>query len=147
MLTTDKQQRKETPVCTGVLDYFPDALAAVAHCSKVGNDQHNPGQPLHWAKEKSTDHADCLVRHLMERGTMDTDGVSHTAKVAWRALSLLQTEIEQERENAERNATDSTYQATAYGIPCPSEGDYDWRFQKHSIVPAPNLLDWRTKAE
>lgn len=98
-LPTDAQERKGTPVCTGVLDYFPDAVAAVAHCSKVGNDQHNPGQPLHWAKEKSTDHADCIVRHLMERGTLDTDGVRHSAKVAWRALALLQTEIEKERES------------------------------------------------
>lgn len=97
MLPEDAQDRKNIPICTGVLDYFPDALAAVAHCSKVGNDQHNPGQPLHWAKGKSTDHADCIVRHLMDRGSLDTDGVPHTAKVAWRALALLQTEIEEGR--------------------------------------------------
>lgn len=90
------QQRKAQPVCSGVLDYFPDALRAVAHCSKVGNDQHNPGQPLHWAKEKSTDEADALMRHLMERGTLDTDGVRHSAKDAWRALALLQREIERD---------------------------------------------------
>lgn len=91
-------ERKVLPICTGVLDYFPDALAAVAHCSKVGNDQHNPGQPLHWAKEKSTDEPDALVRHLIERGTMDKDGVRHSAKVAWRALALLQREIDAERK-------------------------------------------------
>lgn len=94
VLPHEPDKRKGLPVCTGVLDYFPDALAAVAACSKAGNDQHNPGQPLHWAKGKSTDHADCLIRHLMERGTVDTDGVPHSAKVAWRALALLQTEIE-----------------------------------------------------
>ena len=91
------QARKALPICTGVLDYFPDAIAAVAHCSKVGNDQHNAGEPLHWARGKSTDQEDCLVRHLMERGTMDTDGVRHSAKVAWRALAMLQLEIEAER--------------------------------------------------
>lgn len=96
-LPTEAKARKALPVCTGVLDYFPDALAAVAEVSKKGNDQHNPGQPLHWAKEKSTDHADCIVRHLLERGTIDTDGGRHSAKVAWRALALLQTEIEAER--------------------------------------------------
>lgn len=85
---------------TGVLDYFPDAVAEVARCSKAGNDQHNPGQPLHWAREKSTDHADCLVRHLMERGTIDSDGIRHSAKAAWRALAILQLEIEKERETA-----------------------------------------------
>lgn len=88
------EERKERPMATGVLDYFPDALMEVARCSKIGNDQHNPGQPLHWAKEKSTDHADALIRHLKDRGTWDTDGVRHSAKVAWRALALLQTEIE-----------------------------------------------------
>lgn len=85
------------PICTGVLDYFPDALAAVAECSKAGNDQHNPGEPLHWAKEKSTDEPDCILRHLTQRGTRDKDGVRHSAKVAWRALALLQREIEAER--------------------------------------------------
>lgn len=91
-----KQERKDRPMARGLLDYFPDALAEVAYISKIGNDQHNPGQELHWAKEKSTDHADCILRHLADRGTMDTDGCRHSAKVAWRALALLQTEIEQE---------------------------------------------------
>ena len=81
-------------MATGLLDYFPDALAAVAETSRVGNDQHNAGQPLHWAKDKSTDHADSLLRHLVDRGTLDTDGIRHSAKVAWRALALLQTELE-----------------------------------------------------
>ena len=93
--------RKAHPVCTGVLDYFPDALLAVAYCSFVGNEQHNPGEPLHWAKEKSTDEADALVRHLLDRGKLDADGVRHSAKVAWRALALLQREIEAEREHRE----------------------------------------------
>lgn len=93
-LPTDSQARKALPLCLGVIDYFPDALAAVAEVSRLGNDQHNPGQPLHWAKEKSTDHADCIVRHLIERGTTDRDGARHSAKLAWRALALLQIEIE-----------------------------------------------------
>lgn len=93
---TDSAERKRTPITTGVLDYFPDALAEVARVSVVGNEQHNPGEPLHWAREKSTDQADCIVRHLIERGKIDTDGMRHTAKVAWRALALLQTEIEAE---------------------------------------------------
>ena len=93
----DAAERKATPICTGVLDYFPDALAEIARVSKTGNDQHNPGQPLHWAKEKSRDEADALVRHLLDRGKRDTDGARHSAKVAWRALALLQREIETER--------------------------------------------------
>jgi hypothetical protein len=94
ILPTDKQARKDTPIATGVLDYFPLAMAEVARVSKAGNDQHNPGQPLHWARGKSTDHADCVARHLLERGTVDEDGQRHSAKMAWRALALLQTELE-----------------------------------------------------
>ena len=54
---------------------------------------------MHWAKHLSTDHADCIVRHLVDRGTRDSDGLRHSAKVAWRALALLQTEIEAEQES------------------------------------------------
>ena len=93
-LPTEKNNRKERPIASGVIDYFPDALAEVAHVSFIGNQQHNPGEPLHWAREKSTDHADCIARHLTERGTIDTDGLRHTAKTAWRALAMLQEEIE-----------------------------------------------------
>ncbi len=94
MLPTNAAQRKALPLATGVLDYFPDALCAVAAVSRAGNDQHNAGQPLHWDRDKSTDHADCLLRHLLERGTVDADGHRHMAKVAWRALALLQLELE-----------------------------------------------------
>lgn len=93
-LPTDATARKLAPICTGVLDYFPDAIADVARLSRIGNDQHNPGEPLHWARGKSMDQADCLLRHMLERGTVDVDGVLHDAKVAWRALAQLQLAIE-----------------------------------------------------
>lgn len=96
-LTTDKAARKGMPICTGVLDYFPDALADVARLSKIGNDQHNPGQPMHWAREKSTDHADCILRHQIDRELVDEDGVLHATKVAWRALAQAQVLIEKLR--------------------------------------------------
>lgn len=96
----DKQIRKECPIARGVLDYFPDALAVLARVSYIGNKQHNPGEKMHWAREKSTDHADCIIRHLIDRGAIDDDGVPHTAKVAWRALALLQTEVEGKSEDA-----------------------------------------------
>lgn len=93
LLTADPKERKATPIATGVLDYFPLALAEIARVSKAGNDQHNPGQPLHWDKSKSKDHADCIIRHLIDRGTVDSDGQLHSAKVAWRALAMLETEL------------------------------------------------------
>jgi hypothetical protein len=94
-MTTDKTARKECPITRGVLGYFPDAIAAIANVSFVGGKQHHPGQPMHWDRSKSGDHEDCLVRHLMERGTLDDDGLRHTAKAAWRALALLQIELEE----------------------------------------------------
>lgn len=93
----DAAARKAAPVATGVIDYFPDALVAIAALSKLGNEQHNPGTPLHWDRAKSGDEGDCLIRHFIDRGTFDTDGVRHSAKMAWRALALLQKEIEADR--------------------------------------------------
>lgn len=94
MLPTDPKERKATPIYSGVVKYFPLALAEIARVSKAGNDQHNPGQPLHWDKSKSTDHLDCIMRHIADAGTMDSDGQRHTAKVAWRALAALEIELE-----------------------------------------------------
>jgi hypothetical protein len=92
----EAQKRKATPVYSGVLKYFPDAIKEVARLSKKGNDQHNPDQPLHWAREKSTDHLDCIARHLIDHSLdkFDTDGERHLAKVAWRALAQLQLDLE-----------------------------------------------------
>lgn len=102
-LPTEASNRKRVPIFSGVLMYFPDALAAVAEVSKIGNDQHNPGEPLHWAREKSTDQLDCAVRHIMDYGTgvkLDPlDGGRHLAKAAWRVLAELQLSIEKEREH------------------------------------------------
>lgn len=103
-LPQDAEARKAAPMAEGLLYYFPAALAEVARVSKRGNDQHNPGQPLHWARGKSTDHADCILRHLTDAGTVDADGQRHTAKVAWRALALLQEELEREGAPIARNA-------------------------------------------
>lgn len=93
-LPADKTARKAVPLTRGLLDYFPAALAEVAHVSYVANEQHNPGEPMHHARGKSTDHADCIMRHLVDRGALDSDGLRHSAKVAWRALALLQEELE-----------------------------------------------------
>ena len=96
-LPTTAPERKQIPIATGFIDYFPLAIAAVAELSRKGNDQHNPGKPLHWDRSKSGDESDALMRHFVERGTIDTDGVRHSAKVAWRAMALLQKELEAAR--------------------------------------------------
>lgn len=93
-------ERKQYPVASGCLDYFPDALAVIANVSYQGNEQHNKGQPIHWARGKSDDEADTMIRHFLQRGTLDKDGIRHSAKMAWRALALLQKEIEAEQRAA-----------------------------------------------
>lgn len=99
ILPEDPKERKNYPVSSGVLDYFPDALVAISEVSKRGNDQHNPGLPLRWTRDKSGDEADTCIRHFLQRGTYDSDGNRHTAKAAWRLLALLQKEIESEYFN------------------------------------------------
>lgn len=102
LLPTDKQERKKTPMFTGLLAYFPDALAELARISYAGNAQHTPGEPLHWAREKSSDHLDCVIRHLVDNldEPIDTDGRRHLGKAAWRLLAQLQLDIENERERS-----------------------------------------------
>lgn len=92
-LPTDAAERKAVPLAA-VLDYFPDALAEIARVIAQGQRQHNTSA---WARSKSTDQADCLLRHFLERGSDDVDGLPHSAKVAWRALALLQIELEAAR--------------------------------------------------
>jgi hypothetical protein len=100
-LPTDAAERKKHPIASGVLDYFPDAIVAISRVSWQGNEQHNPGMSLRWTRGKSSDESDTMLRHFMQRGTVDTDGIRHTAKAAWRALAMLQKEIEAEQESAE----------------------------------------------
>jgi len=90
----NKQKRKEIPLYRGLIKYFPDALCEVARVSYIGSKQHHPDEEIHWDREKSKDDLDALMRHLMENGMHDIDGVRHSAKVAWRALAHLQKEIE-----------------------------------------------------
>lgn len=99
----NSNDRKNRPVFSGVLQYFPDAIMEISHHSKKGNDKHNPGQPLHWAKEKSKDHADCIARHLIDIGpswdALDEETQSyHASALAWRALALLQTVLERNKD-------------------------------------------------
>lgn len=102
-LPIDSEARKRIPLHSGLVAYFKDALIEVAALSYLGNEQHNPGKPLHWDKSKSTDHNDALLRHHFEAGTYDSDGVRHSAKRAWRALSALQLEIETTRDAGDGN--------------------------------------------
>lgn len=107
-------ERKKYPIISGCLDYFPDALAEVSHISYLGNEKHNPGQPLHWARGKSGDHDDCVGRHLTERGTLEPDTNAEVyAQVAWRALAALQEYLEK------KHALSLPIGCTAAGVELP----------------------------
>ncbi len=118
VLKTNSEARKRIPLATGVLDYFPAALAAVAEVSYAGNQKHNPGEPLHWSRGKSGDHADALVRHLLERGGTDPNtGMRHSAEMAWRALALLQEELEAAGETVLARGATSVQEAVVAAPP------------------------------
>lgn len=87
--------RHEYPLFNGLLDYFPDACAAVARHSYLSNEQHNPGEKMHWAPEKSIGTGDQIVRHLKDgmQAYKNEDyeaAETHLAALAWRGLELLQ---------------------------------------------------------
>lgn len=93
-LPTDSKERKSWPMYTGLLVYFPDALAAVSHHSWKSNEKHNPGEPVHWAKAKSDDHRDCILRHLTDAAQAEPGSAKEEEELlslAWRALAELQT--------------------------------------------------------
>lgn len=94
MMASDSAGRKKAPMARGLIDYFPAALEEVAKLSLYANEKHNPGEEMHHSRGKSWDHADCIIRHLVDRGEEDDDGFLHEVKVAWRALALLQEELE-----------------------------------------------------
>lgn len=101
-LPTDSNERKDYPMLSGLLKYFPAALAGASNTSKLGNDKHNPGQPLHHARGKSMDHGDCIIRHLtdtedllaaMKRGDKEVDTkmvLTEVNQLVWRALAYSQ---------------------------------------------------------
>jgi hypothetical protein len=94
-LPSDDALRKQIRAFQGFVKYFPDAIALVALLSKIANDQHNPGEEMHWAKEKSKDELDSLMNHLMDIASkgelsMDSDNVLDAIKIAWRGMANLQ---------------------------------------------------------
>lgn len=158
-LPTDSKARKDTPIFSGVLRYFPLALAEVAKLSLIGNDKHNPGEPLNWSRGKSTDHGDCLVRHQMDAGTIDPDtitarfpeGLLHDVHVAWRALAQLQVALE--AKQAEPDIRDVDVTPTEPRCPVCSarmnkNGGAHYYCDKHNVLttgfpfpPAPDCSD------
>lgn len=101
-LPVESAERKRVPLYSGPLRMFPAALAEVAKVVQVGNEKHCPGGPLQHVRWKSTDHADCIIRHLVDLSEdygcgegRDENGIPQVAYIAWRALALCQEWAEQ----------------------------------------------------
>ena len=100
-LQLEKERRKNTPIYSGVVKYFPLALAEVARCSMAGQSQHNPDKPLAWDRAKSGDELDALMRHLTDHASgeiFDDCGTRHIVKCGWRILAFIQKTMEDEQE-------------------------------------------------
>jgi hypothetical protein len=107
-LPTDNAARKRLQAWTYLTEYFPDSFLAEVEVAIAGNEQHNGDEPLHWAREKSTDQMNTAFRHMLDHklGTKkDTDGQWHLAKAIWRLKAELQLTIEEERSEQGRPAT------------------------------------------
>ena len=100
----------------GLLGYFPAALFEVAAHSLDSDRKHNPGSTTgpFWTRGKSSDHEDCIMRHLIDAGprrgllaklpawllaripgsTARDAKRYHLRCLAWRALALLQEDCE-----------------------------------------------------
>ena len=115
MLPHDAKARKALPLYTFLTQYFPDALTELVKVSVAGNEQHNPGEPLHWARGKSTDQLDAAMRHLFDHGVgirFGVDGQRTLAQAAWRLLAQLQLDLEKETAGKAPGAAIDTPPAT-----------------------------------
>ncbi len=91
MLPEDAQQRKDIPIYTGFINYFPDAIIEVTKRSVEGSRQHH-GDKVWWDKSKSKDELDSLMRHLLEKDW---------ASVAWRAMANLQRQCDERKRETD----------------------------------------------
>lgn len=88
----------------GLIDYFPQALDAVATVATFGAAKYSWGG---WrtVPEGFERYSDAMVRHLVAesaQGPLDNDsGLHHAAHVAWNALARLELLLSQEAEDRE----------------------------------------------
>lgn len=139
-------ERKEVAVSRGLFAYFPDALALIARHSHRSNEKHNPGEPLHWSREKSSDHEDCIGRHSIAVA-VDPDsldgGEPHIVCRAWRALAALQLWAEQQKkEGAEKPANDGWIHWDGIGPPPPGISVIRFRNGNETDVKNQARLRW-----
>lgn len=128
-LPADPTERKALQLYTFMFQYFPDAWLEVVRIARIGNEQHNPGEPLHWARDKSTDQMNAAFNHVFDYGLgakVDADGGYHLAKAVWRLMAQLQLDIERTRDIAGANQYAEALQRPSsanYSYPLPPGAD------------------------
>ena len=93
-LPDDSSVREQYPLFGGLFAYFPAALLEVSRWSKVGGAKYNKDK-LRWVREESTDHENKILRHLLDARQVDENGFPEAVALAWRALALCQTILEE----------------------------------------------------
>lgn len=123
-LPDDSKVREQYPLFDGLLAYFPAALLEVARWSKVGGAKYNHDR-LRWVRELSTDHENKILRHLLDARQVDSNGFPEAVALAWRALALCQTILEEHGRPAGVNAQPEVEQESVHGkfIPVPKGCD------------------------
>ena len=87
ILPSAAEERKQIPVYSAFVRFFPRAIVAVTKMSMEGQRQHNAnGDSIKWIRSASSDDKDALMRHVLEEDW---------AKVAWRAMAILEKHLEE----------------------------------------------------
>lgn len=87
-----KDDSGKAPVVRGVIQYFPNALNAVAEVSAFGAKKYDWGN-WRFVAEGLERYTDALGRHIASEGREDCDqesGLLHAAHAAWNALARLE---------------------------------------------------------
>ena len=114
--------RKELPLYDFMFGYFPLAWLEVVKVAIEGNNQHNPGERLHWARHKSTDQLNTAFRHLFDHGTgvvKDIDDTYHLAKTIWRLMAELQLIVEKNNGKHSRRARKGGHRQAPQAVRTP----------------------------
>ena len=108
LLPEGAKERKDIPVYTGFINYFPRAIAAVAKISLIGGLQHGQtAETLHWDRSKSGDELDAMMRHILD---------GDWEQVAWRAMANLEKK-EEAKTAAEINHRTTTFHPSYTSVP------------------------------
>lgn len=87
-----KDDSGKAPVVRGVIQYFPNALSAVAEVSAFGAKKYDWGN-WRFVAEGFDRYTDALGRHIASESREDCDqesGLPHAAHAAWNALARLE---------------------------------------------------------